>query len=115
VDLLARNPDGTPAPPIPAPTGPPQQLSTLARLRLAEPVRLYAYGMQLLLVVVLTAAAAITGRWDAYAWAAPAVVVALVVTAELVRPSVFSLSAMASLLLEHRGRILTVPTPEKDH
>lgn len=64
--------------------------STLSRLKLAEPVRLYLYSVGAVLVAGLVLAGAVTGEWSEFALAALAALLAVPAGTEAARASVYS-------------------------
>lgn len=74
----------------------------LARLRLTEPVRLYLYGLGVVLVTGLNLAGYLLGDWHDYALSSLAVVLGLVPAAEAARASVFSIGGHVASLRQLR-------------
>jgi hypothetical protein len=111
MDLTARNPDGTPAPPRATVTARP---SWAARMKLHEPVRLYGHALALVVAIANLALLAAGVRLPAAGDLLVGVIIgALVATTEGIRASVYSPATMVGLLLARHGQS-TVPTPESE-
>lgn len=82
--------EGTPAP----------SLGRLARLKLSEPVRLYAYSVLVVLAVGLNLAGVLTGEWLPYATSSAAVVLGVAGAAEAARASVYSPRSVVTAMLD---------------
>lgn len=85
--MWARAVVDTPAPAVVEDYTPPGRL---ARWRLTEPVRLYLYGIVMVLIVGLQLAGYLTGEWLPYAVSSAGVVLAVGGAGEAVRASVYS-------------------------
>lgn len=81
-------------PPAPTPLAPPaervQPIGWLARLKLTEPVRMYAYVLCLVVITGLQLAGWLTGEWVQFSITDAAVVLGVAGTAEAARASVYS-------------------------
>jgi hypothetical protein len=77
--------------PTETPAAPMQGIGLVDRLKNAEPVRLYVYGLALLAILGLQLAGALTGEWVQYSLTASATVLGVAgAGAEAARASVYS-------------------------
>lgn len=88
------------------PKAPRRSLAQVAmRAKLTEPVRLYLYGVALIVITGLALAGILTQEWATFATAAAAVVLAVVPAAAAIRASVWSEAGhIASLRKLHAVR-----------
>lgn len=91
--------DPTTQPPVPV-----LSVGTLARLKLTEPVRLYLYGVALVVIVGLNLAGWLVGEWVPYATSSAATLLGVGVATEAARASVYSPRSMVRGLMR-RGPV----------
>ncbi len=75
----------------------------LTRWKNAEPVRLYLYGLALIVVAGLQLAGVLAGDWPDYAAMAVAVLLGVIPAAEAVRASVYAPTSTLAAVMEAAG------------